>query len=116
MNSRAVTKKQLDEWLEGKLELDRYAASVLGERGWSLLQRYGRLMGGPHSGQYVSSLEMARATKLVESLERGDEQKVHLMHPLNPLQLDLRYADFCDASISANSESAGRSPTYLRMR
>jgi hypothetical protein len=69
MNCRVTTKKDLDVWLAARLELDRYATGVLGERGWSLLQSYGRLMSGARSGSYVSALDMAAAKELVQALD-----------------------------------------------
>ena len=71
---------ELKTWLRKRQDLDRYATSVLGPRGWALIESYGRLMAGPRSGSYVSSLDASVATELVEALERGEELAVHLMH------------------------------------
>ena len=69
-----------EEWLLAHRDLYRYAVSVLGEHGWFLLRSYGRLMNGPSSGRYVSALSFEAATELVNTLARGDEIDVHLMH------------------------------------
>lgn len=71
---------ELEIWLRKRRDLERYAVSVLGARGWGLVQSYGRLMRGPRSGRYVSSLENSEVTELVEALERGEELAIHLMH------------------------------------
>ena len=70
MNSSA----ELEIWLRKRQELDRYAASVLGSQGWALLESYGRMMQGPRSGRYVSSLDASEATALVKALKRGEER------------------------------------------
>ena len=70
----------VEVWLRKRQDLDRYAVSVLGTRGWMLLERYGRLMHGPASGSYVSSLEISEAVEVVKALERCEELHIHLMH------------------------------------
>jgi hypothetical protein len=74
------TSVEMDSWLQQRQALNRYARSALSERGWRLLERYGRLMDGPNSGRYVSGLKVSEAVALVEALVRGDELKIHLMH------------------------------------
>ena len=67
-------------WLSEYWELCRYAKTVLGVRGWSLLRGYGKMMHGLHSGEYVSALPFATTGALIDALARGDEVDVHLMH------------------------------------
>ena len=67
-------------WLHEYLELNRYAISVLGERGWALVCGYGRLMSGPYGGSYVSALPTADTAVLLDALAGGEEINVHLMH------------------------------------
>jgi hypothetical protein len=62
------------------LELKCEAEHVLGERAWSLLCTYGRLMSGPHSGSYVSGVPFAVQREIVRRLAAGETLPVHLMH------------------------------------
>jgi hypothetical protein len=54
--------------------------ALLGRTGWSLMRGYGRMMSGPHSGQYVSALPVAEVRVLLQALQRGERVPVHLMH------------------------------------
>jgi hypothetical protein len=60
--------------------LSQEAEALMGARGWSLLRRYGRLMTGPYSGQYVSGLPTEEVRALFQALKRGERVPVHLMH------------------------------------
>lgn len=62
------------------LKLNRYAESVLGMRGWTLVRSHGRMMSGPNTGMYVSGVPFAEARWLVEELVHGRRIDVHLMH------------------------------------
>lgn len=69
--------------MEVALEWHRLAQegeALMGARGWSLLRRYGRLMAGPYSGQYVSGLPSEEVQALIQALKRGERVPVHLMH------------------------------------
>ena len=66
--------------LRDREALDKHAERVLGQRGWRLLCTFGRVMAGPATGLYVSALAAPDARQLVDSLARGDEVLVHLMH------------------------------------
>jgi hypothetical protein len=54
--------------------------ALLGKSGWTLMRGYGRMMSGPHSGQYVSALPVADVRVLLQALQRGEKVPVHLMH------------------------------------
>lgn len=54
--------------------------AVLGARNWRLFYRYGRVMHGPFSGQYVSGIPSASVHQLLDALFRGERIAVHLMH------------------------------------
>lgn len=56
------------------------AESLLGARAWSLLQSYGKLMAGPHSGHYVSALPAQDQLGIAEQLVAGKTLFIHLMH------------------------------------
>lgn len=56
------------------------AESLLGRRGWFLLSSYGKLMSGPYSGRYLSSLATGEQLTLVKKLADGGVVEVHLMH------------------------------------
>ena len=56
------------------------AEGLIGKRPWALLSTYGRLMGGPHGGLYVSGIPYADQLDLVHRLSRGETVSVHLMH------------------------------------
>jgi hypothetical protein len=71
---------EMQNWLRQRQKFDSYAEQVLGNRGWSLFQRYGRITDGPRSGMYVSGLEMDEVATLLADLETGKELYVHLMH------------------------------------
>ena len=60
--------------------LTQEGEALLGPTGWALLRRYGRLMSGTYSGQYVSALPGAEVRALLEALQRGDRIPVHLLH------------------------------------
>lgn len=59
--------------------LTQEGEALLGLTGWALLRRYGRLMSGTYSGQYVSALPGAEVRTLLQALRRGDRIPVHLM-------------------------------------
>lgn len=62
------------------LDLQSQARALLGDRAFSLLVSYGRLMSGRHTGRYVSGLPAIEQLKLAQRLTDGDEVPVHLMH------------------------------------
>lgn len=64
------------EWHQLRLDGER----LLGVTGWRLFRGYGRLMSGPHSGSYVSSLPCDEVRRLLVAMQRGERIPVHLMH------------------------------------
>jgi hypothetical protein len=62
------------------LEISREAERVLGERSWRLVSSYGKLMGGPHSGLYVSGVPFDVQREIVRRLAAGETLLIHLMH------------------------------------
>lgn len=62
------------------VDLKREAELALGERSWRLVSSYGRLMGGPYSGLYVSGVPFDVQRELVQRLADGETLLVHLMH------------------------------------
>jgi hypothetical protein len=62
------------------IEVRLEAEKLIGKRAWALLSSYGRLMGGPHTGMYVSGVPFAVQLDLVHRLTRGETVSVHLMH------------------------------------
>ena len=62
------------------MKLRARAQELLGERAWFLLASYGRLMGGPHSGHYVSALSGEEQLDIAERLVAGERLVIHLMH------------------------------------
>jgi hypothetical protein len=62
------------------LEVHLEAERLLGERSWSLLSGYGKLMDGPAAGSYVSGIASDAQLELVHRLVRGETIPVHLMH------------------------------------
>jgi hypothetical protein len=60
--------------------LERCAVALLGQHGWELLLSYGRVMSGPRSGVYVSALPTNEILEILETLARGVEVDIHLMH------------------------------------
>ena len=66
--------------LRAWLGMYQTARVVLGDRNWRLMHSYGRVMSGPHSGQYVSGIPMPATQAFVQVLLRGEEIPVHLMH------------------------------------
>ncbi len=66
--------------LRARLAMHKSAEVALGSRNWRLLCSYGRVMSGPHSGQYVSGIAMPATQALIQALLRGEEIPVHLMH------------------------------------
>lgn len=60
--------------------LQRDAVVALGDTNWRLLWRYGKVVSGPDSGRYVSSLTFDATRRLVEDLARGAEISVCLMN------------------------------------
>lgn len=60
--------------------LNEEAEEALGKRNWALLRSYGRMMGGPYSGAYVSGIPVEEVKRLIDELVRGREINVHLMH------------------------------------
>lgn len=56
------------------------AKALLGERAWSLLQSYGKVMAGPHSGHYVNALPPQEQLSVAEQLVAGKTLLIHLMH------------------------------------
>lgn len=65
---------------DGILKLKTESEGLLGERGWRLLCRYGRVMSGPHVGRYVSGLPYELQRDLVRRLVAGETVSIHLMH------------------------------------
>ena len=66
--------------LLARFELHRHGERVLGERSWFLFSTYGRMMSGPHSGQYVSGLPDIEVRALIDALVTGHGVDIHLMH------------------------------------
>ena len=62
------------------IEVRLEAEGLIGKRACALLCSYGRLMGGPHTGLYVSGVPFAVQLDLVQRLKRGETVSVHLMH------------------------------------
>ena len=62
------------------IELHRHAEDVLGRHVWFLLSSFGRVMSGPHSGNYVSGVPTLVARSFVDSLAAGETVDIHLMH------------------------------------
>lgn len=62
------------------VDVDRKAASALGERAWRLVKSYGKLMGGPFSGRYVSGVPFDVQREIVQELAAGETLLIHLMH------------------------------------
>ena len=62
------------------IEIQKQAEGLLGERAFALLRSFGKLMGGPQSGLYVSGLPATGQLMLVQRLLAGDTVEVHLMH------------------------------------
>jgi hypothetical protein len=62
------------------VELDRKADGALGERAWRLVKSYGKLMGGPYSGRYVSGVPFDVQREIVQKLAAGETLLIHLMH------------------------------------
>jgi hypothetical protein len=69
-----------DNYFQRHMEVRREAEGLIGKRAWALLSSYGRLMGGRHSGLYVSGVPFAVQLDLVHRLSRGETVSVHLMH------------------------------------
>ena len=63
-----------------RAELDIVANYFLGNRHWTLMSTYGRVLTGPHAGKYMCALPAADALELVTALADGDFIPVHLMH------------------------------------
>lgn len=53
---------------------------LLGTQNFFLLVSYGRLMGGPHSGSYVSSRPINERVNFARRLIAGEMLNIHLMH------------------------------------
>jgi len=66
--------------LMAMVELEREAESALGARSWRLVRSYGRLVSGPHSGNYVSGLPFDVQRDIVRRLAAGETLLIHLMH------------------------------------
>ena len=62
------------------IEVNQQAERLIGARAWALLRSYGKVMGGPKSGFYVSGLAFDEQLKLVQRLVNGETVQVHLMH------------------------------------
>jgi len=62
------------------VEVQLFGDSVLGKRNARLLHSYGRIMNGPNTGLYVSGISPAIERAYIETLSRGEEIEVHLMH------------------------------------
>ena len=78
--SRAASPATLMEAAHEWDRLTQEGQALLGPTGWNLLRRYGRLMAGTYSGQYVSALPGAEVRALLQALQRGEQIPVHLMH------------------------------------
>jgi hypothetical protein len=61
-------------------ELDREASELLNPRAWKVLRRYGRIVGGPYSGLYVSGVPVDLQREIVRRLAAGETLLIHLMH------------------------------------
>jgi len=66
----------LRQYMQYRAEGER----LLGDRAWFLLESYGKLMDGPHSGSYVSALPGKEKLDLARRLVAGETIYVHLMH------------------------------------
>lgn len=63
-----------------RIEIQREAERLLGERSWFLLSCYGKVMDGTRAGSYVSGIPYDEQLDLVHCLARGETVAVHLMH------------------------------------
>ena len=61
-------------------KLRHEAIATLGERNWRSLWRYGKVVGGPCSGRYVSSLSFDFVGRLVDRLASDKAISVCLMN------------------------------------
>lgn len=59
---------------------EREAEASLGVRSWRLVRSYGRLISGPHSGNYVSGVPLDVQRNTVRRLAAGETLPIHLMH------------------------------------
>ena len=73
-------KSALREALRERLLLQACGEAALGLQAWSLLYGYGKLMAGPHGGQYLSGVPVKVARAILMALVRGEVVDVHLMH------------------------------------
>lgn len=78
--NRATSRSWLIDVALERHRLAQEGEAVLGRAGWGLLRRYGRMMSGTFSGQYVSGLPGAEVRALLRALQRGERIPVHLMH------------------------------------
>ena len=62
------------------MQLRAEAERLLGDRAWFLLESYGKLMDGPHSGLYVSGISGDEKLAIAQRLVEGKTVHVHLMH------------------------------------
>lgn len=69
-----------DNYFQRHMEVCREAERLIGKRAWALLSSYGRLMGGPYSGRYVSGVPFAVQLEIVRQLSCGETVPIHLMH------------------------------------
>lgn len=69
-----------DNDFQRHIEVCREAEGLIGKCAWALLSRYGRLVGGRHTGFYVSGVPYAVQLDIVRQLVRGETVSVHLMH------------------------------------
>jgi hypothetical protein len=72
--------RSLDKNFQQLIEVRVEAEELIGHRAWTLLSRYGRMIGGQHTGLYVSGVPFAVQLDLVHRLSRGETVSVHLMH------------------------------------
>lgn len=56
------------------------AERLVGVNEWMLIEKYGRLTAGPHTGCYVSSLPVDAWLQIAKCLVAGETLRIHLMH------------------------------------
>ena len=68
MSGKNVEQASVASALLERARLQQYSERTLGARAWGLLSMYGRVMAGPHCGQYVSAMPSAEMREVVDSL------------------------------------------------
>ena len=79
MSGKNVEQASVASALLERARLQQYSERTLGARAWGLLSMYGRVMAGPHCGQYVSAMPSAEIREVVDSIAHGELLPIHLM-------------------------------------